>query len=205
MQADAGTTGRDGVASPGTEANASIVPVPLRIEPALLLALSTDEEFAPGMSMTAFAVAGPIEFGVTASGESQLFLGYTRGQIAALAGVRPRWRWFELDVAGTFGIASVAHAGSLFSDDPGASGSVEFVGGRVGGMVPLFTSRRRELQLGISASLGYEHDLDEYVVNYRYLESDPWLTDDAYVVMRSQAIGGTDRFLLRIAFVLGLD
>jgi len=182
------------------------VPVPLRIEPALLLALSMeDEEFAPGVSMAGFALAGPIELGIAVSAESQLFLGYSRAQIAALAGVRPRFRYLEIDVAGTVGIAGINEAGDFLSDDPGASGSVEFVGGRVGAMVPVFVSKRGQVLLGVGASVGYEHDLDQYVVNYQYIESDPWFSEGPELHMESQEIGGANRWLLRIAFVLGLQ
>ncbi len=168
------------------------------------MALSADEGFAPGMSVTAFALAGPIELGLAFSGETQI-LGYSRGQIAALAGVRPRWDRLELDLAGVVGTAGIDQAGAFLSSDPGASGSVEFVGGRIGAMMALFVSRRGQVRFGVGASVGYEHDLDQYDVNYRYVEDDSWFGDEPYETTRSKQIGGAERWLLRVAFVLGLQ
>jgi hypothetical protein len=187
------------------EATSSVVPVPVRFEPSIGIATGGAVNAAAGLGMTAFVLAGPFEIGVSGSGEFQLFT-YSRTQIGLLAGVRLQLRRLELDLAGILGTGEMkSGGGTLFSDDPGVSGPVDFTGVRAGAAYPFFVSPRGQVRFGLGLSLAYEHDLNSRLVTYEYRETDDWSGAGSGDDVTATGWIGTSRFVLRVAFFLGLN
>jgi len=159
---------------------------------------------AGGVATTGFVLVGPVELGATLSVETQL-LGCNRAGAAAHAGLRVPIDRFEIDAAATLGGAGMLTGVGLLSDDPGASGSIGFVGGRGGVDFRLFRSRSGKVQLSLTAAFSYEHDLAPYTVRYTYEETG-WLgsDDEVYVREASHRIG-MDRAAVMLGVGLGLN
>jgi hypothetical protein len=162
----------------------------LRLDGYIALVHVEGEGWVPGSGAAAFVVFGPLEAGVSVLGETRL-LGYQRVGLDAHLGVRIRASRFEFDVAGTVGHASVHRggAGGLFSDDPGAKGSVSYVGGRAGLAFLAFDFNGGTEHISIGVAGLYEHDLDPHTITYAYRE-EHWFNGGSDIVERSVRIGG---------------
>jgi hypothetical protein len=190
------------IVSTSTSAHASPIGVPLRAEGALDLVRSEDAGWAPGMRVTGLLLLGPVELGLTAGGETQLF-GYTRSGVAALAGLRVRLGAWELDAAALLGSAYTHTGHALLDDDPGAGGWVESAGARAGvSWLPL-RSENGGTNAGLGLSLSYERDLDPRVIGYSYTECG--LSWECGGVQSKSVTLGTQRLAVHFVVVLALD
>ena len=181
---------------------------PLRLYVLGMALLPTEPQGgAGGAAAAGFVLLGPFELGATLSAETQLF-GYHRAGAAAHAGLRVPIERFdlELDAAATLGGAAVRMGPGLLSDDPGAGGSIGFVGGRGGVGLQVFRSGSGNVQLSLSAAFSYEHDLARYTVHYTYAQRDGWFGagEEIGIANGSKRIG-MDRAALMLGVGLGVN
>ncbi len=99
----------------------------------------------------------------------------------------------RVDALSEFGVNAYTGVGAaLLSDDPGASGSVPFAGGRGALLVCVScNSKTRSLWLGLAAH--YNTDLYTEIKEYTYVETQSWFDEDPYQqpVVTSVEIGQT--------------
>ncbi len=148
-----------------------------------------------GMGFTLAGAAmrrtGPIEVGAAIELGTQIF-GYSYVGLAGALGVGVRTRsGVRIDVLALGGSHSYTGVGAAFlSDDPGASGTVGFAGGRIFASYPMFRGPHH-MTLGIGGS--YEKDVTQWHVTYDYVQSG-WFghedfTDHADHVLGTQRLG----------------
>lgn len=182
----------------------SIIAWRLQVYPMLVHA--DDEGFAVGVGTTAFMLLAPIELGASVGAETQA-LGYSRASVAAHLGLRGQLERIELDGAVTAGLSAVHTPGGFLNDDPGASGGIGFMGGRVGFGYRLVTFGRSATHLSLGCALSYEHDLNPYEVTYTYQDT-PWFSFDGDTSPYERAASatiGSNRIALMLAITLGID
>jgi hypothetical protein len=181
------------------QASRPLVPIPLRFEGHLALVHAADAGFAPGVGASASVVGGPFLLGVGGDLETQV-LGYSRGGAALHAGLLAPLKPLELDAVGVVGLAYTHDGPRLLSDNPGAGGSIVFVGVRGGVRVTVFNSSDAMAHLALGILGSYEHDLNPYTVTYEYTEHG-WLFDNEESVETNTVRIGTER----IAFMLSVS
>lgn len=167
------------------------------------MALAEDQGAAPGIGGSCFVLFGPIELGLSATAESQIF-GYSRVELAAVGGFRVRLARFEFDLGALAGIGRMhVHQGWVLSDDPGVSGGVEFVGGRAGIAFALTKTREACSRACLALIASFERDLDARTVTYSYT-SENWLFGGESQESVTTTLGGSHA-ALQLAAAFGLD
>lgn len=181
---------------------------PLRFYAFGMAVVPNDEDSgAAGIGTSAFLLAGPFEVGATLSGETTL-IGYHRAGLGAHAGLRIPIARIELEAAATLGGAWLRMDGNFLTDDPGASGSIGFVGGRGGVDYVIYRSARGRSHGSLALVVSYEHDLEPYTVEYTYVEESSWSwgsSETEPTVETSHKRIGMNRAALILAFGIGFD
>lgn len=160
----------------------------------------------PGIGTNGFLLMGPFEVGATLSAE--MTLGYRRAGIGTHAGLRIPLASFELEAAGTLGGSWLHMDGSLLSEDPGAGGSIGFVGGRASIDYVFHRAESSGSQASIALAFSYEHDLEPYTVEYTYVDDGGWgwgSYDDEPSVQRAHKRIGMDRMAIMLALGIGFN
>ena len=180
------------------------MPLPVRLEGYLLAVHADDAGWAGGLGTSGFLFLGPLELGLSLTGESQL-IGYSRFGLAPHVGLAAQLGAFDLDAAATAGGAFTYSGHELLSDDPGASGVIAFVGGRGGVRWLVSSSRDDRTHGGIGLLFFYEHDLSPYTVTYRYQERS-WLFPSSEATERTGSVRiGTFRIALLLSAIARFD
>jgi len=158
----------------------------------------------PGIGASGFLLLGPFEMGATLTGETSI-IGYHRAGLGMHAGLRVPIGRFELDAAATLGGAWQTMDGSFLSDDPGASGSIGFVGGRAGVDYVFHRSDSTGTQASLALTFSHEQDIEPYTVEYTYVEDSSWLWDSEPTVQTGRKRIGLDRTAIMLALGIGFD
>jgi hypothetical protein len=187
----------------GTPATPDAWPLELRLDAYTALVGVTDDGLAPGIGAAAFVGIGPLQAGLSLLGETQIF-GYRRVSGAAHVGLRVRPRHLAFDAAASVGSAQLHRAdGSFFASDPGAGGSVWFLGVRAGVGFELVASASGRTRLDLNFTGFFEHDMNPRAVSYTFRE-ESWLFGGEPTEHMGSRLIGSERAGLLIAASLAL-
>lgn len=153
------------------------------------------------VGVTGLGRIGAARVGLT-GGISGLFSTKAGGGLVAGMGWQGVQR-LSLDVLGEAGVHHHHVAGSFLSDDPGRSGTVPYLGLRLGVHAPgTHPGAAGGLRWSIGGYLTLRQDLSSRTATYAYQDSG-WISGEASSETRSVRIGGQTE--LAIAVALGFD
>lgn len=181
--------------APGEAPSRDAWPLHLRLDGYAGLVTASRDGIAAGGGAATFVGIGALQTGVSVLGETQA-LGYSRINGAVHLGACTAPAAVVFDAMATAGLARMHRQGGFFIGDPGASGSVWFLGARAGLGIELIAAASGDTQLNLDFTGFFEHDMNPHTVIYTYAARDWLLGGGATEEMGSARIGGERAGLL---------